>query len=160
MKMTMPRSQKIRMIIMLWLAVLLDAAPGTPAGMCSDPATLELEANGYHIEAEVAATPESRTLGLMFRSVLQADHGMLFISPDEQAYCMWMKNTLIPLSAAFLDGNGKIANIAEMEAASTKDYCATGPIQYVLEMSWGWFQRRGIGVGAQVNGLEKAPEGR
>jgi len=118
-----------------------------------------LEANGYHIEAEIAATHDSRVLGLMFRSILPANHGMLFIYPDEQTHCMWMKNTRIPLSAAFLDGEGTIVNIAGMEASSAENYCASRPVRYVLEMNQGWFQKRGISVGARITGLEKAPVG-
>jgi len=156
----MRRSPKIRLIKLLGLMVFLTAAPCSAAGVSTGPSTLELEANGYHIEAEIAATNDSRTLGLMFRSILPANHGMLFIYPDERAHCMWMKNTQIPLSAAFLDGDGTIVNITAMEPSSAENYCASRPVRYVLEMNQGWFQKRGIRVGARITGLEKAPVGR
>ena len=156
----MQLSPEMLIIKLLWLAIFLYAAPCSQAGVFSEPSTLELEVNGYHIEAEIAATQESRILGLMSRYGLPANHGMLFVFPDVQPHCMWMKNTAIPLSAAFLDSDGTIVNIDDMEPNSVEDCCATRPIRYVLEMNRGWFQRSGIGVGARIAGVDKAPAGR
>lgn len=155
----MQRLMKIRIITLLCLMVFPHAIPYGSAAVQTVPPTLELRANTYRIEAEVAATRDSRTLGLMYRYSLPANHGMLFVFPEERAPCMCMKNTRIPLSAAFLDSNGMIVNIAEMEPGSKNFYCASRPIQYVLEVNRGWFLRRGMGAGARIIGLEKAPAG-
>jgi uncharacterized protein len=84
----------------------------------------------------------------------------LFVPPDIKLNRMWMKNTQIPLTAAFLDGDGTIVNIADKRPGSTEYYCASRPVRHVLEMNRGWFLERGIGTGARVTGLKKAPEGR
>ena len=155
----MRRSPKSGIIELLCMAAFLHAVPCSPSGVCTGSSTLGLEVNGCQVEAEVAATKESRARGLMFRGELPADHGMLFIFPEAQAHCMWMKNTRIPLSAAFLASDGTIVNIAEMEPGSTEYYCASKPIRHVLEMTQGWFRKMGIGAGARITGLDKAPAG-
>jgi uncharacterized membrane protein (UPF0127 family) len=121
--------------------------------------TLELSSGIFCIEAEVAATPDSRDQGLMNRYLLPPSRGMLFIFPESHAHCMWMRDTHIPLSAAFIDDNGIIVNIADMQPDTSDYHCAAKSVRYVLEMYGGWFRRRGIGPGMRISGLGQAPPG-
>ncbi|MCX8016927.1 MAG: DUF192 domain-containing protein [Rhodocyclaceae bacterium] len=121
---------------------------------------IELTAGFHRIEAEVAATAPQRMQGLMQRRALPAQRGMLFVFPQEATHCMWMKNTLIPLSVAFLDRDGRIINIAEMQPQSETNHCAAQPARYALEMNAGWFKSRGLAPGDPIGGLERAPVGR
>lgn len=118
---------------------------------------MELGMGMYRIEAEVAASEENRELGLMFREKMAANHGMLFVFPAAQRECMWMKNTLLPLSVAFLDDRGVIVNVEEMQAKTLNNHCSTKPVRFALEMNAGWFKQRGFGPGMQLQGLERAP---
>lgn len=119
--------------------------------------TIELTAGFHRIEAEVAATDQNRQTGLMQRKSMALQHGMLFVFPQPNTYCMWMRNTLIPLSVAFLDDEGKIINIEDMQPQTEDNHCARRPARYALEMNLGWFSQRGLKVGVRLNGIEKAP---
>lgn len=111
---------------------------------------------GMHVlRVEVASTPATRMQGLMHRKALARNAGMVFVFDEDAVHCMWMKNTLIPLSVAFLDRSGEIINIADMQPHSERPHCAARPARYALEMNRGWFAERGIGPGARVRGLEK-----
>ena len=113
---------------------------------------------GVHlIQAEVAATQEMRARGLMYREKLGQNEGMVFRFPAPRQICMWMKNTLIPLSVAFIDESGIIINIEDMQPHTRDPHNAKKPVRYALEMNQGWFRKRGIGPGARVEGLERAP---
>jgi len=114
--------------------------------------------NVYRIEVEVARTPHTRAQGLMFRETLGENEGMLFVHPQPEVHGMWMKNTLIPLSVAFIDDKGLIINIEEMQPLTLDAHMAKAPAKYSLEMKGGWFSKRRIGPGAKVLGLDKAPE--
>jgi uncharacterized membrane protein (UPF0127 family) len=112
---------------------------------------------GTHvIRAEVAATPAARRLGLMHRKALCANCGMLFVYETPARDGFWMKNTLLPLSIAFIDADGRIINIAEMQPATLELHYPQGDAQYVLEMGGGWFRARGIRPGDRVQGLPRA----
>ncbi|MBI4292541.1 MAG: DUF192 domain-containing protein [Betaproteobacteria bacterium] len=113
----------------------------------------KLNAGIHVIRAEVANTFESRARGLMHRESLGPNQGMLFIFPEESQHCMWMKNTLIPLSVAFLDAKGQIINIAEMQPHSEQSHCAARPALYALEMTKGWFAAKGVRPGTMIQGL-------
>jgi uncharacterized membrane protein (UPF0127 family) len=121
---------------------------------------LDLTAGFYRIEAEVAYTDESRQIGLMHRQKMPISHGMLFVFDSAATHCMWMKNTLLPLSVAFLDDNGRILNIEDMQPQTENNHCAVRPTKYALEMNLGWFESRGIGPGADLGGIERAPAAR
>ncbi|MDK9703635.1 MAG: DUF192 domain-containing protein [Sulfuritalea sp.] len=121
---------------------------------------LELFAGMHRIEAEVAATSESRQLGMMQRTMMAPQHGMLFVFPEVAAHCMWMRNTLLPLSVAFLDEKGRIINIEDMQPKTEEHHCARKPARYALEMNLGWFKSRGLSAGFAITGIEKAPPGR
>lgn len=117
-----------------------------------------LNAGIHVIRAEVANTFETQARGLMFRKALGPNQGMIFIFPDESAHCMWMKNTLIPLSVAFIDAKGQIINIAEMQPHSEKSHCASRPARYALEMTKGWFAAKGVLPGQTIQGLQAASQ--
>src|SRR5262249_51122600 len=122
--------------------------------------TMELGAGIHLIRAEVANTFESRAQGLMFRKYLGPNEGMLFVFPEADAHCMWMKNTLIPLSVAFIDAQGKIVSVSEMQPQTETSHCAAAPAKFALEMSGGWFAAKGLKPGAGLQGLSKAPPAR
>lgn len=114
---------------------------------------IPLNVGVYLIHAEVAATPAQREQGLMFRDKLGANDGMVFLFEAPSQVCMWMKNTLIPLSVAFIDSKGKIINIEEMQAQTTNSHCAKRAASYALEMNSGWFSHKHIVAGMTIDGL-------
>jgi uncharacterized membrane protein (UPF0127 family) len=116
---------------------------------------VELTAGMHIIRAEVAADFGTRAQGLMFRKSLERNAGMLFIFDESAVHCMWMKNTYIPLSVAFIDEEGAIVNIADMQPHSERSHCAAKPARYALEMTQGWFAERGIKPGTKLRGLER-----
>jgi uncharacterized membrane protein (UPF0127 family) len=114
-----------------------------------------LTAGMHVIQAEVAATEPQRQQGLMFREKLGANSGMVFLFGQPAQVCMWMKNTLVPLSVAFIDESGKILNIEEMQAQTLNSHCASGQATYALEMNKGWFAQKNIKPGTTIAGLPK-----
>ena len=118
---------------------------------------VELSAGFHRIEAEVAATDQNRQLGLMNRRSMPVQRGMLFVFNHENTHCMWMRNTLLPLSVAFMDAGGTIINIEDMQPQTEDNHCARRPARFALEMNLGWFAQRGIKPGTKLNGIDKAP---
>lgn len=118
---------------------------------------MELTAGFHRIEAEVAANNAARMQGLMQRKSMATQHGMLFVFDRDAQHCMWMKNTFLPLSVAFLDAQGRILNIEDMQPQSEDNHCAAQPARYALEMNIGWFAQRGIKRGDRIGGIDKAP---
>jgi uncharacterized membrane protein (UPF0127 family) len=118
---------------------------------------IDLSIGMYRIEAEVAANQPNRMQGLMQRRAMGAHQGMLFVFPQPARHCMWMKNTYLPLSVAFLDAEGRILNIEDMQPQTEDNHCAAGPARFALEMNQGWFAAKGIKPGTRLNGIEKAP---
>ncbi len=116
---------------------------------------VQLSAGVHLIHAELANTYGTRMQGLMYRKSLAPNSGMLFDFEESDVHCMWMKNTLIPLSVAFIDDKGGIINIADMEPQTEQTHCARRPARFALEMSKGWFAERGIRPGQKLRGLEK-----
>jgi uncharacterized protein len=117
--------------------------------------SIDLQAGIYKIQAEVAATPASRQLGLMYRVYLPANSGMLFVFENKGANCFWMRNTKIPLAIAFINDDGKIVNIEEMSPMSDDNHCPTAPIKYALEMNQGWFSKKGLSAGNVISGIPR-----
>lgn len=113
---------------------------------------IKLSAGMHVLNVEVAQTPEQHQIGLMFRKTMPTNDGMLFIfdHPDQQ--CFWMKNTLLPLSVAFISDDGSIVNIDDMKPQTLDSHCSTKAVRYVLEMNDGWFARRGIKAGMKLQG--------
>lgn len=122
--------------------------------------TIELSAGMHRIEAEVASSNADRATGLMNRPSMPIHRGMLFVFPEAGVQCFWMKNTLIPLSIAFLDDAGRIVQIADMQPQSLDNHCSSKPVRFALEMNAGWFKSRGLAAGARINGVDKVPPGR
>jgi len=118
---------------------------------------MELTAGFHRIEAEVAANNAARMQGLMQRKTMATQHGMLFVFDRDAQHCMWMKNTYLPLSVAFIDATGKILNIEDMQPHSEDNHCAAQPARFALEMNIGWFAQRGIKRGDRIGGIDKAP---
>lgn len=128
-------------------------ATAAPAAM----PLVELRIGKHALTAEVAHTDPDRMQGLMHRRILPEARGMLFVFPNIAQHGMWMMNTHIPLSVAFIDDKGVIINIEDMQPHTRDGHQARQPVRYALEMNLGWFRKRGIGPGARVEGLEQAP---
>ena len=111
-----------------------------------------LTAGIHRISAQVAQSPQERSVGLMFRKEMPQAEGMLFVFGQPAQQCFWMKNTLLPLTAAFVADDGVIVNLADMKPQSTDSHCSTMPVRYVLEMNQGWFAKKGIKAGARLGG--------
>ena len=115
--------------------------------------TTKLSAGIHVITAEIASTPQSRMIGLMMRERLAPNHGMVFVFEDKSQHCFWMRNTLIPLSIAFIDDDGTVVSIADMAPKSEASTCPQRPVRYALEMDQGWFAKRGVTAGGKISGL-------
>jgi uncharacterized membrane protein (UPF0127 family) len=124
------------------------------------PPTIALNAGGQTIQAEVAATDETRQKGLMFREKMAKNEGMLFVFSELAYHSMWMRNTPLPLAVAFMDQSGRVVSIHEMEPFTETTHQAAGPVRYALEMNQGWFAANKVKVGDTIKGLEKAPKPR
>ena len=140
---------------MLRLIAVLAIAAAPALAQPPPPRMVELGAGMHVIRAEVADSFATRTQGLMDRTSLPPNGGMLFVFDEDGTHCMWMKNTLIPLSVAFLDERGAIVNIADMQPRSEQSHCAARPARYALEMTQGWFAQRGLRAGARLRGLDR-----
>ena len=113
---------------------------------------IKLSAGLHLIDTQVAASPEQRATGLMFRRSMPLSEGMLFIFEQASVQCFWMKNTLLPLTAAFVADDGTIVNLADMKPQTTDSHCSRQPVRYVLEMNQGWFSKKGIQAGFKLGG--------
>lgn len=119
--------------------------------------TIELTAGMHVIRAEVAQTPTQQAIGMMFRQEMGANEGMLFANAQAEVRCFWMRNTLIPLSIAFIADDGRIVNIADMQPQSDASHCSAKPVRFALEMRQGWFAKRGIQAGFKLRGAPFRP---
>lgn len=128
------------------------------AGATAEMPRLRLTANQVAIDAEVAYTNPDRMQGLMHRRMLPENRGMLFIFNQISLHGMWMMNTYIPLSVAFIDDQGVITNIEDMKPHTRDSHNASRPVRYALEMNLGWFRRHGITPGMRIKGLALAPQ--
>src|SRR5690606_36326389 len=128
-----------RRVIFAWGVFLLGALQG---GVAAEMPMVDLSAGVHHIQAEVAHTHQARSKGLMQRRSMPGNHGMVFVWPEEGRHCMWMRNTYLPLSVAFIDDGGRIVNIADMTPRTDDVHCAAQPVRYALEMNQGWFATR------------------
>jgi uncharacterized protein len=136
-----------------WLLSLLGLS-----GLSSVAATeslLDLQIGAAQLKAEYARSPDERARGLMERTELAADRGMLFRFDDVRRHCLWMKNTPLPLSAAFMDEQGRIVDIIDLTPLDKTIRCSREPARYALEVNQGWFRHHQLGTGDQVNGIPK-----
>jgi hypothetical protein len=127
---------------------------GTPAA-AQEPQrlpTVTLTAGMHNIAAMVARTPQERSIGLMHRREMAVHEGMLFVFEQPATQCFWMKNTLLPLSIAFVADDGTIVNLADMQPQSLDSHCSAKPVRYALEMNQGWFAKRAIKPGFRLGG--------
>ena len=150
----------LRLLVVIFTAVaqfvlLISAAAQTPGGQPALP-SVQLQTGLYLIKAEVANEYGTRMQGLMLREKMAPNEGMVFVFPGRDTQCMWMKNTLLPLSVAFIDEAGVVLNIEDMKPQTEDSHCSTKPARYALEMNQGWFKTRNIKPGAKILGLEKA----
>ncbi len=116
-----------------------------------------LSAGIHQVDAQVAQTPEQRATGLMFRREMPQPEGMLFVFEQASVQCFWMKNTLLPLTAAFVSDDGTIVNLADMKPQTTDSHCSAKPVRFVLEMNQGWFAKKGIKSGSRLRGAPFGP---
>ncbi len=150
-------NRAVTLILSMYLAFAL-VAP-TSVAAAETPVILPIAplAIGKHkVMAEVAITPDQRSVGLMHRFSLKPDHGMLFVFERPEMQFFWMKNTYIPLSIAFIAADGRIVNIEDMRPQTVESHYSKAPVLYALEMRKGWFAERGIGPGAMVEGIAAA----
>jgi len=118
---------------------------------------VKLGAGMHQIDAQLALTPEQRQIGLMFRAEMPQHEGMLFMFEEPAQQCFWMKNTLMPLTAAFVADDGTIVNLVDMQPQTTDSHCSAKPVRFVLEMNQGWFAKRAIKAGFRLTGKPFAP---
>ena len=111
-----------------------------------------LTAEDHTMQVYVARTEEERALGLMYRRDMPKDEGMLFICDECAVQTFWMKDTPLPLSIAFLDNDGTILKIADLQPNDLEGECSDHPVRYVLEVNQGWFDERGIAPGRRITG--------
>lgn len=123
-----------------------------PGGPQLNLPRVELRAGMHRIDAQLARTPDQRATGLMHRKEMPMHEGMLFVFEQPAVQCFWMKNTLIPLTAAFVADDGTLVNLADMQPQTTDSHCSQQPVRYVLEMNKGWFAQKNLRAGAKLSG--------
>ena len=149
--MTYIKSIRPSMLFALALA-LASTAAGAQDGPQPKLETIELTAGMHVIRAELAVTSAQQMVGMMFRKEMGANEGMLFANQDSSPRCFWMRNTLLPLSIAFIDDDGTIVNIADMQPLDETSHCSARPVRFALEVRQGWFAKRGIKAGFRLRG--------
>jgi uncharacterized membrane protein (UPF0127 family) len=137
-------------------ALLLVCATSATAQQGAQFTITQLTAGMHRIKAEVAANDPERQQGLMHREKMDSNAGMVFVFDQANTQCMWMKNTLLPLSVAFIDLDGKIVNIEDMQPHTLDSHCSAKPVKYALEMNLGWFKAKNIKPGSKIAGLPGA----
>jgi uncharacterized membrane protein (UPF0127 family) len=144
-------------MLMRILAIFFIVLLSVSAPVSAEMPVSQLRISGHTLFAEVAHTDDTRSQGLMFRQSMGENSGMLFVFSYIGHHRMWMMNTDIPLSVAFLDEKGVILNIDDMVPNTQTAHGSAGAAKYALEMNLGWFKTRNIKVGTPVRGLEKVP---
>ena len=136
-------------------ATLLVMAFGVAAADESPQMNLQritLTAGIHQIDTQVAVTQNQHAVGLMYRDDMPMNEGMLFVFEQPTQQCFWMRNTRIPLTAAFVADDGTIVNLENMKPQTTDSHCSTKPVRYVLEMNQGWFAKKGVKPGSKLGG--------
>ncbi len=138
---------------LLWLCLAL-VASSAAAQTSPQPKlrTVDLQLGMHIIKTELAITAEQQQVGMMFRKEMGSNEAMLFVSEERSQRCFWMRNTLLPLTIAFIADDGTIVNLADMEPLSERSHCSTQPVRFALEMNKGWFAKRGFKAGARISG--------
>ena len=140
-----------------WLSVWLCSLAWAQGAPQLQLPRIQLQAGMHQIQAQVAATPDQRSVGLMHRAEMPQSEGMLFAFEQATQQCFWMKNTLLPLTAAFIADDGTIVNLADMKPQTTDSHCSAKPVRFVLEMNQGWFAKRGLKAGSKLTGVVFKP---
>lgn len=145
------RSTALGIVCGLILANSAASAQPNPGPQLGLPRT-QLTAGMHRLDVQLAQTPEQRQIGLMWRKDMPVHEGMLFVFEQASTQCFWMRNTLIPLTAAFVEDDGTIVNLADMQPQSDDSHCSSKPVRFVLEMNQGWFAKRQIKPGFKLGG--------
>jgi len=140
------------------LAAWLPSPPAAAQEGAPPMPRVELNVGIHLIHAELANNEANRMIGLMYRHQLGPNDGMLFTFDEAAQHCMWMRNTYLPLSVAFLDASGAVINVEEMKAQTDDSHCATRPARYALEMSAQWFGQHGVRPGTLIQGVVQDPK--
>ena len=138
------------LIVAIALACLLGCNPPPPPRPVLPGDQVSITVGDRTLVAEVAFDGPSRRRGLMHRERLEEDEGMLFVFPARDNLSFWMRNTVIPLSIAFLDDDGKILQIANMRPKDLASTRSKYKVRYALEVNLGWFERAGLDVGSRL----------
>lgn len=138
-----------RLALVALLAPLCATAQQSPQ---LDLQRTKISAGMHLIDVQIAQTPEQRQIGLMMRRDMPQQEGMIFVFEQASRQCFWMKNTLLPLTAAFVADDGRIVNMADMKPQTEEAHCSDEPVRYVLEMNKGWFAKKGIKPGSKLGG--------
>ena len=141
---------------MVWLLAGVVHAQGQGQAQMNLPRA-KLQAGMHQLDVQLALTPDQRQIGLMYRVDMPQHEGMLFVFEQATQQCFWMKNTLLPLTAAFVADDGTIINLADMQPQSTDSHCSAKPVRFVLEMNQGWFARKSIKAGYKLSGKPFEP---
>lgn len=147
------KTTTVRVLVWGVLCLLSGCENGEPN---SGLTTVEIKLGDQRVNVELAISDDEKEKGLMYRSTMEKNSGMLFVYEDEYEMCVWMKNTKFPLAVAFINRDGEIINTHEMNVESTDDYCSAKPAMYVLEMEKGWFSRNNVVIGSKID-LSKTP---
>jgi uncharacterized membrane protein (UPF0127 family) len=150
--MTFIKTRTINPLLAAVLALVASASGAWAQQVPQHLPAITLSAGMHNIVAEVARTEEQRQIGLMFRKQMATHEGMLFVFEEPATQCFWMRNTLIPLAAAFVDDTGTIVNVEEMAPQTDASHCSKKPVRFVLEMNQGWFAKRGFTPGFKLSG--------
>ena len=134
------------------LALLLAGAIASAQDAPQQLPAIRLSTGMHVLQVQLAQTPEQQQIGLMFRKTMGTNEGMLFVFDEPRQQCFWMKNTLLPLSIAFIADDGSVVNIDDMKPQTLDSHCSTKPVRYVLEMNVGWYDKRGIKAGSKFVG--------
>jgi uncharacterized protein len=145
----MKPTYRTSLLIAIWLTMGLAAAQEAPQTQLP---RVTLSVGIHQIDTQVALTPEQHQIGLMYRTEMPQGEGMLFVFQSPSKQCFWMKNTNLPLTAAFVSDDGSIVNLEDMKPQTTDSHCSLKPVRYVLEMNQGWFARKGIKPGMKMAG--------
>jgi uncharacterized membrane protein (UPF0127 family) len=153
---TTPRPVDMSFVSIRRLAAWSLALAGTVAAAQTDQPQqlpmIRLAAGMHVLQVQVAQTPQQQEIGLMFRQTMATNEGMLFVFDAPRRQCFWMKNTILPLSVAFIADDGTVVNVDDMKPQTLDNHCSTKPVRYVLEMNLGWYAKRGIKAGSKFTG--------
>ncbi len=147
-----PRLRSAALVGLATLTALLWSAASAQNIPQLDLPRTELRAGMYRIDAQVASTALQRQIGLMQRTSMPQHEGMLFVFERPGVQCFWMKDTELPLTAAFIADDGRIVNLVDMQPLDENSHCSAQPVRFVLEMHQGWFASKHLTAGSRLTG--------